>query len=106
MATFDAAGMSEQIQAEVQVKQFRDFLVQYNKLSEGCFNACVWDFTSRNIRTNEENCAQNCVEKYTKVTQRISERFQELQLLTNENAAAAAQKFEQLSCHQVCINSL
>lgn len=67
MASIDVTGMSEQIQAEVQVKQFRDFLVQYNKLSESCFNACVWDFTSRSIRNNEENCVQNCVEKYTKV---------------------------------------
>ncbi|XP_063858256.1 mitochondrial import inner membrane translocase subunit Tim9-like isoform X2 [Scylla paramamosain] len=96
MATFDAAGMSEQIQAEMQVKQFRDFLVQYNKLSENCFNACVWDFTSRSVRANEENCTQNCVEKYTKVTQRISERFQELQMLSNENAASAAQKLGKL----------
>ena len=68
MATpIDVTGMSEQIQAEMQVKQFRDFLVQYNKLSESCFSACVWDFTSRSIRNNEENCVQNCVEKYTKV---------------------------------------
>ncbi|XP_071540113.1 mitochondrial import inner membrane translocase subunit Tim9 [Panulirus ornatus] len=92
MANLDLSGVSEQIQAEVQIKQFRDFLIQYNKLSESCFNDCVWDFTSRSIRSNEENCVQNCVEKYTKVTQRISERFQELQMLVNENASAAAQK--------------
>lgn len=67
MAAIDVSGMSEQIQAEVQVKQFRDFLVQYNKLSESCFNACVWDFTSRSVRSGEESCVQNCVEKYTKV---------------------------------------
>nr|XP_053637051.1 mitochondrial import inner membrane translocase subunit Tim9-like [Cherax quadricarinatus] len=92
----DVSAMSEQIQAEVQVKQFRDFLVQYNKLSENCFNDCVWDFTSRNVRNSEENCVQNCVEKYTKVTQRISERFQELQMLMNENALAATQKLGKL----------
>ena len=67
MANVDMDSMSEQIQAEVQVKQFRDFLVQYNKLSENCFNDCVWDFTSRSVRSNEENCVLNCVEKYTKV---------------------------------------
>ncbi|XP_068223601.1 mitochondrial import inner membrane translocase subunit Tim9-like [Palaemon carinicauda] len=92
MADIDMSSMSDQIQAEVQVKQFRDFLVQYNKLSENCFNDCVWDFTSRNIRSNEGDCVQNCVEKYTKVTQRISERFQEIQMLSNENALAASQK--------------
>lgn len=34
---------------------------------------------------------------FPQVTQRISERFQELQMLTNENAAAAAQKLGKLS---------
>lgn len=92
MANLDMSSMSDEIQAEVQVKQFRDFLVQYNKLSENCFNDCVWDFTSRSIRSNEEDCVLNCVEKYTKVTQRISERFQEIQLISNENALAASQK--------------
>lgn len=33
--------------------QFKDFLVQYNKLSELCFNDCVHDFTSRTLRSNE-----------------------------------------------------
>ncbi|KAK4317031.1 hypothetical protein Pmani_011843 [Petrolisthes manimaculis] len=94
--SIDVSGMGDQIQAEMQVKQFRDFLIQYNKLSESCFNDCVWDFTSRSVRGNEDNCAMNCVEKYTKVTQRISERFQELQMLMNENAASAAQKLGKL----------
>lgn len=33
--------------------QFKDFLVQYNKLSELCFNDCIHDFTSRNLRPSE-----------------------------------------------------
>ncbi|KAL7631100.1 UNVERIFIED_CONTAM: hypothetical protein RMT77_016342 [Armadillidium vulgare] len=93
----DVNSLSEQIQAEVQMKQFRDFLVEYNKLSENCFAACVWDFTSRQVKNQELSCVKNCAEKYTKVTQRISERFQELQLLTSENAAHAAQKLSKLS---------
>lgn len=71
MASPNVSSISEQIQAEVQVKQFRDFLIQYNKLSESCFNDCVWDFTSRSIRSNEENCVLNCVEKYTKVSGKL-----------------------------------
>lgn len=34
----------------------------------------------------------NCMEKYLKMNQRISQRFQEFQLIANENAAAIAQK--------------
>ncbi|XP_076058841.1 translocase of inner membrane 9 isoform X2 [Oratosquilla oratoria] len=92
MAAPDFSKISESVQAEVQVKQFREFLMQYNRLSESCFADCVWDFTSRTIKGQEDSCVTNCVDKYTKVTQRISERFQEIQMLSNENAVAAAQK--------------
>ncbi|KAH6922286.1 hypothetical protein HPB50_012065 [Hyalomma asiaticum] len=78
-------------QAE-QIKQFKDFLVSYNKLSELCFADCVHDFTVRHVRDKEEKCAMNCMEKYMKMNQRISQRFQEFQIQTNEAAMAAAQK--------------
>lgn len=91
----DLSGVSSQIQAEVQINQFREFLMQYNKLSEMCFNDCVWDFTTRAVKNQEDTCVANCVTKFTKITQRISERFQELQLITNENAIAHADKLGQ-----------
>ena len=37
-------------------------------------------------------CTTNCLEKYVKMNQRISMRFQEHQMLVNENQAIAAQK--------------
>ncbi|KAF4519966.1 hypothetical protein B566_EDAN005466 [Ephemera danica] len=85
-----------------QVKQFREFLTSYNKLSELCFVDCVWDFTTRKLRDNEyfkegggqERCATNCTEKFLKMNQRISQRFQEFQMVSNENAMAAVQKLE------------
>ncbi|KAH8029891.1 hypothetical protein HPB51_005098 [Rhipicephalus microplus] len=82
-------------QAE-QIKQFKDFLVSYNKLSELCFADCVHDFTVRHVRDKEEKCAMNCMEKYMKMNQRISQRFQEFQIQTNE-AALAAQKGDALA---------
>nr|CAG4645307.1 EOG090X0MSH [Leptodora kindtii] len=75
-----------------QVKAFRDFLYSYNKLSELCFTDCVWDFTSRTIRDQEDSCAVNCAEKFLKANQRISQRFQEFQVISNENAMAMAKK--------------
>ncbi|KAJ8922605.1 hypothetical protein NQ315_007636 [Exocentrus adspersus] len=77
-----------------QIKTFKDFLISYNKLTELCFTDCVNDFTSRNIKGKEEKCALNCLEKFLKVNQRISQRFQEFQVLANEGAIAAAQKME------------
>nr|CAD7586787.1 unnamed protein product [Timema genevievae] len=80
-----------------QVKSFRDFLVSYNKLSEICFTDCVWDFTTRNVKSQEDRCALNCMEKYLKMNQRVSQRFQEFQMIANENALAAAQKIGAVS---------
>ncbi|KAJ8975464.1 hypothetical protein NQ317_000895 [Molorchus minor] len=77
-----------------QIKTFKDFLISYNKLTELCFNDCISDFTSRNIKSKEDKCALNCLEKFLKVNQRISQRFQEFQVLANESAIAAAQKME------------
>lgn len=59
-----------------QVRTFRDFLSNYNKLSEICFSDCIWDFTNRKVSNKENNCAMNCAEKYLKMNQRISTRFQ------------------------------
>ncbi|XP_076281317.1 translocase of inner membrane 9 [Lasioglossum baleicum] len=75
-----------------QIKAFRDFLTSYNKLSEVCFVDCINDFTGRDIKTTEEKCALNCMEKYLKMNQRVSQRFQEFQMIANENALAANKK--------------
>ena len=64
-------------QAEMeQIKTFRDFMSNYNKLSEICFDDCVWDFTTRKVLSKESTCALNCAEKYLKMNQRVSARFQ------------------------------
>lgn len=62
--------------AEGQVRAFKDFLSQYNRLSEACFSDCIWDFTSRAVTKGEANCAVNCAEKFLRMNQRISTRFQ------------------------------
>ena len=72
MAT--AAGSGEN--AEEQMRTFKEFLSNYNKLSERCFSDCVWGFTSRKVTRGEDSCALNCAEKYLKMNQRISTRFQ------------------------------
>ncbi|EGI61274.1 PREDICTED: mitochondrial import inner membrane translocase subunit Tim9 [Acromyrmex echinatior] len=84
--------MAMQVPTDVdadQIKSFRDFLTSYNKLSEICFVDCISDFTTREIRAKEEKCALNCMEKYLKMNQRISQRFQEFQITANENILAA-----------------
>jgi import inner membrane translocase subunit TIM9 len=67
-----------------QLRQFKDFILNYNKLSELCFNDCIYDFTMRAVSPQEQTCASNCVEKFLKANQRISQRFQESQMNSSE----------------------
>lgn len=73
----------------IYILQLRNFLTSYNKLSEICFVDCITDFTTREVRPKEEKCALNCMEKYLKMNQRVSQRFQEFQITANENILAA-----------------
>ncbi|XP_034947050.1 mitochondrial import inner membrane translocase subunit Tim9-like [Chelonus insularis] len=86
-------GVPADVEVE-QIKSFKDFLSSYNKLSEVCFIDCISDFTTREIRDKEEKCALNCMEKYLKMNQRVSQRFQEYQMVINENAMATVKKLE------------
>ncbi|KAJ1370483.1 hypothetical protein KIN20_032211 [Parelaphostrongylus tenuis] len=61
---------------DTDLKTFRDFLMQYNNVTEQCFGACVNDLTARSITEKEEKCSINCLDKYLKMTQRVSLRFQ------------------------------
>lgn len=74
-----------------QVKTFRDFLQNYNRVSEVCFRACIWDFTTRTIKEKEDKCSTACVEKYLKTNHRVSQRFQEMQMSQNEHLIHQAQ---------------
>jgi len=88
----DVSALNDQLEAEAKIKQFREFLVQYNKLSENCFRHCASDMTVRAVKAAEDSCVTNCVDKYTKVTQRVMDRFTEIQMLSGENVKALEQK--------------
>ncbi|KRZ84945.1 Kynurenine--oxoglutarate transaminase 3 [Trichinella sp. T8] len=70
--------------ADTDLETLKDFLRQYSRISEQCFVDCVHDFTTRSVTVREENCVSNCLEKYLKVLQRISQRFHEYQLIQAE----------------------
>ncbi|XP_062351038.1 mitochondrial import inner membrane translocase subunit Tim9 isoform X3 [Cinclus cinclus] len=47
--------MAGQISESDQIKQFKEFLGTYNKLTENCFVDCIKDFTSRDVKPEEQN---------------------------------------------------
>lgn len=93
---------------ETDIKTFRDFLMQYNSVTEQCFIACVQDLTNRfvfftcipieimlirrTVSEKEERCAKNCLDKFLKMTQRLSMRFQEHQLIQSEAQGASVNR--------------
>ena len=80
--------MSANVGTDTDLKTFRDFLMQYNLVTEQCFGACVNDMTTRTVSGKEETCSTNCLDKYLKMTQRLSLRFQEHQMLNAEAQGA------------------
>ncbi|NXY84645.1 TIM9 translocase, partial [Alcedo cyanopectus] len=62
----------------------------YNKITEKCLLDCIKDFTSNEL--NQRRClAQNtAVQKYLKMPQSISMRFQECHIQQNEALEAKA----------------
>jgi len=70
---------AEDAVSETPVATLQDFLSRYSQLTESCFNTCVWDFRGTTLKGAEERCTERCVDKFTKVTQRVSERAQEIQ---------------------------
>jgi len=49
--------------SEEGLKNMKDFLQQYNKFSEQCFNSCVENLNNRSLSTEESSCADVCVSK-------------------------------------------
>lgn len=62
----------------IEKKQMQDFLRLYSSLVERCFNSCCNDFTSKALSSKEEQCVLNCADKFLKHSERVGQRFAEL----------------------------
>lgn len=60
-----------------QVATFRSFFQTYNTISEYCFNHCVWDFGTRDLRNREDRCVMRCTSHYLQSTKEIGNAFTE-----------------------------
>ncbi|XP_020279596.1 mitochondrial import inner membrane translocase subunit Tim10 B-like [Pseudomyrmex gracilis] len=62
-----------------QLRNFKDFLLLYNQISETCFRKCTNTFLSREITSDEDFCISNCAQKYINANHKVMEIFMELQ---------------------------
>jgi len=57
------------------LRNFKDFLSTYNKLSEACFNRCIINLNHRKLSSEESLCADLCVQKQMNCNNRAVQTF-------------------------------
>ncbi|NXL37670.1 TIM9 translocase, partial [Glaucidium brasilianum] len=87
--------MARQILESDQIKQIKEFLGTYNKLTESYFLNCTKNLTSREVKPEGMTYSDHCLQRYLKMAQRISMRFQEYYTQQNKALAAKAGQFGQ-----------
>lgn len=65
--------------AESNLRQFKDFLLLYNSISEKCFNLCITNFHKREINLDETECVDTCIRKQVSVNHKIMSAYAEIQ---------------------------
>uniref|UniRef100_A0A1A7YXW1 Mitochondrial import inner membrane translocase subunit Tim10 B n=1 Tax=Iconisemion striatum TaxID=60296 RepID=A0A1A7YXW1_9TELE len=84
-----------------QLRNLRDFLLVYNRMTEICFQRCSSNFNYRNLTMDEESCVDNCAGKLIRSNHRlmgtyvqlmpkmVQRRMEEMESKAAENAKAA-----------------
>ncbi|KAL6473135.1 hypothetical protein MHYP_G00193230 [Metynnis hypsauchen] len=84
-----------------QLRNLRDFLLVYNRMTEICFQRCTANFNYRNLTMDEEHCADSCAGKLIRSNHRLmgtyvklmpammQRRMEELESKAAETAKAA-----------------
>ncbi|XP_041863778.1 mitochondrial import inner membrane translocase subunit Tim10 B [Melanotaenia boesemani] len=84
-----------------QLRNLRDFLLVYNRMTEICFQRCSSNFNYRNLTMDEEQCVDSCAGKLIRSNHRlmstyvqlmprmVQRRMEEMESKAAENAKAA-----------------
>ncbi|KAL4608506.1 mitochondrial import inner membrane translocase subunit Tim10 B [Arapaima gigas] len=87
---------------EQQLRNLRDFLLVYNRMTEICFQRCTSNLNYRNLTMDEERCVDNCAGKLIRSNHRlmgtyvqlmpriVQKRLEEMENKAAETAKAAA----------------
>ncbi|KAF7651450.1 hypothetical protein LDENG_00111090 [Lucifuga dentata] len=89
------------MEPDQQLRNLRDFLLVYNRMTEICFQRCTSNFNYRNLTMDEERCVDSCAGKlirsnhclmgtYVQLMPRMmQQRLEEMESKAAENAKAA-----------------
>ncbi|XP_050075927.1 mitochondrial import inner membrane translocase subunit Tim10B [Anopheles maculipalpis] len=73
---------------DFELRNIKDFLQLYNKITDMCFNSCVDNLYGRDLTREEISCADNCVLKFTNVNQRLLKVYVGVQADINQRRMA------------------
>ncbi|CAG9773905.1 unnamed protein product [Ceutorhynchus assimilis] len=57
------------------VRNFRDFLQLYNKMTEMCFQRCVDNLNARKLDLVEQECVGDCAQKFITYNNKLMQNF-------------------------------
>ncbi|XP_071317378.1 mitochondrial import inner membrane translocase subunit Tim10 B [Trachinotus anak] len=89
------------MEPDQQLRNLRDFLLVYNRMTEICFQRCTSNFNYRNLTMDEERCVDSCAGKLIRSNHRlmgtyvqlmprmVQRRMEEMESKAAENARAA-----------------
>ncbi|XP_034489966.1 mitochondrial import inner membrane translocase subunit Tim10B [Drosophila innubila] len=81
------------------LRNLKDFLTLYNKVTELCFNRCVDNLSQRELFDQERTCVDRCVTKFARFNQNMMKSYVDVQTKINakrmEEAEQLAKKLEQ-----------
>eukprot|EP00039_Didymoeca_costata_P023818 m.8431 g.8431 ORF g.8431 m.8431 type:complete len:92 (+) comp3890_c0_seq1:210-485(+) len=77
------AQQEKEVMAMLQRKQMEDFIYMFNNLTSKCFDTCVNEFNKRTLQPQEKTCAEHCMNKFFKVSERVGTRYAEYQKMQN-----------------------
>ncbi|XP_076261526.1 translocase of inner membrane 9b [Rhynchophorus ferrugineus] len=57
------------------LKNFKDFLQLYNKMTEMCFKRCIDNLNSRKLDPHELACVEDCSQKFILYNNKLMQNF-------------------------------
>ncbi|XP_037324254.2 mitochondrial import inner membrane translocase subunit Tim10 B [Pungitius pungitius] len=66
------------MEPEQQLRNLRDFLLVYNRMTEICFQRCSSNFNYRNLTMDEERCVDSCAGKLIRSNHRLMGTYVQL----------------------------
>ncbi|KAM9788479.1 mitochondrial import inner membrane translocase subunit Tim10 B [Neosynchiropus ocellatus] len=66
------------MEPDQQLRNLRDFLMVYNRMTEMCFQRCSSNFNYRNLTMDEVRCVDHCAGKLIRSNHRIMETYVQL----------------------------